>query len=341
MNKSRIVVLASTLIVGVGVLTAVGALYLDPARAAVGPLPAAGLALPADAQFVMGIDVRRFVASPFYARFGEEHAVTRPQAFAEMEEKTGINPERDVDAIYVAGRKNSGKRHDGDGVVIVVGTFDRSRVSRAIETSRKGATSTKYQGTPVYLFEETRAGRKAGAVAFLDDHTLVMGSRPSVEQTIDANAGDGRGLRGNPAMTALLETVRPGSTFWMVGDQSVLAHLPQGIPGSGGDGQGMGLPPLKTVVVTGDLDPVVSFEATGEAADDDAAQNLADVVRGFVAMASLQAHQKPELKQLASAVSVTTDANKVRIAARFPYELLDALKPKKAAAVEPDAATEQ
>jgi hypothetical protein len=334
MNRSRVVVAASTFIVAAGALTAIGALYLDPARAAVGPLPAEGLALPADAQFVMGIDVRRFVASPFYARFGEEHAVARPQAFAEMEEKTGINPERDVDAIYVAGRKGTGgKRGDGDGVVIVVGTFDRDKVSRAIETSHKGAASTKYHGAPVYVFEEARAGRKGGAVAFLDDHTLVMGSRVGVEQTIDARSGEGLGLRSNAAMTALLESVRPGSTFWMVGDQSVMAHMPKGIPAPGGEGQSMTLPQLKTVVVTGDLDPMVSFEATGEAADDAAAQNLADVVRGFVALASLQANQKPELKQLASGVSVTTDANKVRIAARFPYELLESLKPKKAAAV--------
>jgi hypothetical protein len=342
MNKSRIVVLASTLVVGAGVLTAVGALYLDPAQAAVGPLPAAGLSLPADAQFVMGIDVRRFVASPFYTRFGDEHAAARPKAFAEMEEKTGINPERDVDAIYIAGRKGTGgKGHDGDGVVIVVGTFDRYKVSRAIETSHKGAASTKYNGTPLYLFEEKRAGHKAGAVAFLDDNTLVMGSRSAVEQTIDVRFGGGQGLRGNAPMTALLETVRPGSTFWMDGDQSVLGHMPKGIPAPGGDGQSMSLPPLKTVVVTGDLDPVVSFEATGEASDGAAAQSLADLVRGFVALASLQAHQKPELKQLAAGVSVTTDANKVRIAARFPYEVLESLRTKKTArGVEPATAVE-
>jgi hypothetical protein len=333
MNRSRLVVAASTFIVAAGALTAVGALYLDPARAAVGPLPAAGLVLPADAQFVMGIDVRRFVASPFYARFADEQAAARPQAFAEMEEKTGINPERDVDAIYVAGRRGTaGKRGDGDGVVIVTGTFDRYKVSRAIETSHKAATGTKYNGTPIYVFEEGRGAHgKGGAVAFLDDHTLVMGSRGSVEQTIDTRAGDGQGVRGNAALSALLETVRPGSTFWMVGDQSVLSQMPKGLPGPDGDVQGLGLPPLKSVVVTGDLDPVVSFEATGEASDPAAAQNLADVVRGFVAMASLQASQKPELKQLASGVSITTDANKVRIAGRFAYELLDALRPKKAA----------
>ena len=332
MNRSRIVVLASTLIVAAGALTAVGALYLDPARAAVGPLPAEGLALPADAQFVAGIDVRRFVASPFYTRFGEEHAAARPRAFAEMEEKTGINPERDVDAIYIAGRKGAGKGHDGTGVVIVVGTFDRYKVSRAIETSHKGVAGTKYHGTPVYVFDESGSRRKGGAVAFLDDHTLVMGSRAGVEQTIDAKSGDGAGLRSNTAMTALLETVRPGSTFWIVGDQSALAHMP-GIPAPGGDGQAMSLPPLKTVVVTGDLDPLVSLEATGEASDATAAQKLADVVRGFVALATLQANQKPELQQLASAVSVTTDATKVRVAARFPYELLESLHTRKKAAV--------
>jgi hypothetical protein len=334
MNKSRMVVLASTLIVGAGALTAVGALYLDPARAAVGPLPAEGLVLPADAQFVAGIDVRKFVASPFYTRFSEEHAQARPQAFAEMEAKTGINPERDVDAIYMAGRKTLGKRGADGGVVVVVGTFDRYKVQRAIETSHKGVTSLNYQGTPVYLFNEDAEKGKAGAVAFLDDRTLVMGARASVEQTISAKASGG-GLRSNAAMTALLEGVRPGSTFWAVGDQSVLSQMPGGMPAPGGDGQTMSLPPLKTVVVTGDLDPVVSFEATGEAADAAAAQNLADVVRGFVALATLQANQKPELKQLASGVSITTDANKVRIAARFPYELLDSLRPKRAAEAGP------
>jgi hypothetical protein len=332
MNKSRFVLAASTFIVAAGTLTAVGALYMDPARAAVGPLPAEGLALPADAQFVMGIDVRRFVASPFYARFSGEHGEARPQAFAEMEAKTGIDPERDVDAIYVAGRKGAtGKRHDGDGVVIVTGTFDRYKVQRAIETGERGVTSASHLGTPMYLFgEESRRG-KAGAVAFLDDKTLVMGSRKGVEGTIAARTDGRSGLRANAELTALLETVRPGSTFWVVGDRSVLASMPKGIPAPQGGVEEIGLPPLKSVVVTAELDPVVSFEATGEAADPAAAQNLADVVRGFLALANLQGAQKPELKQLSSAVSITTDANKVRINGRFPYEMLDALRAKKTA----------
>ena len=91
-------------------------------------------------------------------------------------------------------------------------------------------------------------------------------------------------------------------------------------------GQGsFSLPAMKSVVVTGDLDPMVAVEVTGEALDSKAAQSLADVVRGFVALASLQASQKPELKELASAVSVTTDAARVHVNLRVPYELIDSL----------------
>src|SRR5438045_459906 len=99
MSRSRLVVLSSAVVVSVGALAAAGAFYLDPARAAVGPLPPQGLSLPAGTRFVMGIDVKRFVASPFYTRYAAARAASRPQAFAELEEKTGLNPERDVDQV--------------------------------------------------------------------------------------------------------------------------------------------------------------------------------------------------------------------------------------------------
>jgi hypothetical protein len=45
-------------------------------------------------------------------------------------------------------------------------------------------------------------------------------------------------------------------------------------------------------------------------------------------MASLQAQQRPELQQLASAISVTTEQNRVLVNARVPYETLEMLQPK-------------
>lgn len=326
MTRSRLVVLSSLIVVGVGVVGALGALYLDPARAAVGPLPAEGLALPGDTQFVMGFDVHRFVASPFYQRFGKDrHGQGRPPGFTELEEKTGLNPERDVDRIVLAGRA-ADKGPDG-GVVLVSGRFDRTKLSRAIETAGKGVTYKSHEGSTMYLFSEGE-GARSGAVAFLDDDTLVLGPRASVEATLTNHAAGKVPMRSNAALVALLESVKPGSTFWAVGDQSVLSRLPLTVPGAAGQGS-VTLPPVKSVVVTGDLDPLVAVELTGEAVDDKAAQSLADVVRGLVALASLQASQKPELRELASAVSVTTDATRVHVNVRVPYELLDSLSGKR------------
>jgi len=325
MTRSRLVVLSSMIVVAVGITGALGALYFDPARAAVGPLPAEGLSLPGDTRFVMGLDVHRFVASPFYQRFAKGDGTARPQAFKDLEEKTGLNPEKDVDRIVIGGR-GMDKGPDG-GVVLVSGRLDRTRISRAIETESKGVTHENHEGTTVYLFHEG-SPRGAAAAAFVDDDTLVLGSQPGVEATITNYARGQSPIRANAALITLLEGLKPGSTFWVVGDQSVLSQMPMNIPGPGGQGA-VSLPPVKTVVVTGELDPVVAVEVTGEAADPKAAQSLADLVRGFVALASLQSGQRPELKDLASAVSVTTEANRVRVNLRAPYELLDALQPRR------------
>jgi hypothetical protein len=327
MTRSRLVVLVSMVVVGLGVTAGISAIYLDPARAAVGPLPAEGLVLPASARFVMGVDVKRLTASPFY----KKQAALRPDAFRDLEARTGVNPERDVETLLVAGGSQD------QGVALLVGTFDRARLARTIETEKKGQVTWKdVQGTTVYLFHEGE--QRAGAAAFLDDRRLVVGSAAAVETAVAAKVQGGAGLKANVALSALLERVKPGSTFWMVGDQSLLANLPKSVPMGGGDSQ-VTLPSLKSVVVTGDLDPVVSVAITGDASDEPSAKNLADVVRGFVAIVSMQGSQKPELKQLASAVSVTTETTHVQVNARIPYDLIEALAPKHAANAEPPAAS--
>ena len=96
----------------------------------------------------------------------------------------------------------------------------------------------------------------------------------------------------------------------------------------------MQLPALKALMVTGDLDPRRDPRRHGRRGRRGPAQKLADVVRGFVALASLQAIQKPELSGPANAISVTTEQSSVHVSARVPYEVLDALQPKKAAGVD-------
>jgi hypothetical protein len=330
MTRSRLVVLSSMVVVAVGVAAALGALWLDPARAAVGPMPAQALVLPKDARYVMGFDVKRFAASPFYARYGSRKGM-KPEALAQLEEKTGLDPQRDIDQIVVAGTESA--RGGVPGLALVTGRFDLYKLGRALETEGK-VRGYNHEGVTVYAYKEE--GPRATAIAFLDESTILFGQKDRVEAAVGSRTRGETPLRGNAVLLALVEKVRLGSTFWMVGDQSILAGMPTSIPAPGASGPDQGgaasiaLPSLRSLTVTGDLDPQVSLDVTGEAADEAAAKNLADIVRGFVALASLQAAQKPELQQLASAFNVATEQNRVLVTARIPYAMIDALQAKAA-----------
>ena len=150
-----------------------------------------------------------------------------------------------------------------------------------------------------------------------------------MEAAVSSRAKGATPLRGNAASWACSSASSPAATFWMVGDQSLLQNLPSTIPSPGGGGNSINLPALKSLIVTGDLDPDVTLAITGETPDAAAATNLADIVRGLVALASLQASQKPELQGLAQAISVTTEQSQVQVNARIPYTLIEALQPKK------------
>ncbi|HVO11373.1 MAG TPA: hypothetical protein VMX54_11585 [Vicinamibacteria bacterium] len=320
MKHSRTVVFVATIVVAVGLAAALGALWLDPARAAVGPLPARGLLLPADARFLIGCDVQRLTSSPFYARFGKDRAL-QPDALRVLEEKTGINPARDVQQIVIAG---TGATRESPGLALVTGHFDLGKLGRTLETEGR-ARGYNHEGVTVYAFKEE--GPQPVAVAFLGGDALLFGTRDRVEQGVSSSTRGDAPLRGNAGLMALLQRLRPGSTFWMVGDQSLLAGLPASLPAPGaGGGASISLPALRSLTVTGDLDPQVSLSVTAEAADEPGAKNLADVVRGLVALGSLQAQQKPELAQLASAVTVATEGNRVLVSARVPYATLEALQ---------------
>jgi hypothetical protein len=318
MSRSRILAFASLGIVALGAAVAVGALVTSASRAGVGPLPSAGLVLPADATFLVGIDVKRLAASTLY----QKQAAARPEVFKELEDTTGLRLERDVELVVLAGSKT--KR----GVALAFGPFDEHRLALAIE-ARPGVSADKVAGTTLYAFAAS-ASKAARGIAFLDKGTILLGDVAQLRETLKAHGQGKTPLQSNATLLKLLVRVRPGSTFWMVGDQSLLANLPATLPSPSGSSASLTLPALQSLIVTGDVEPLVSLHVTGGTADEAAAKNLADMVRGFVAIFALQASQKPELKELASALSVTQNATEVLVNFQIAPAVLERLGGKSA-----------
>ena len=328
MNRNRLVLFASVLVVALGVVAGLGALWLDSARAAVGPLPGQGLVLPADTQFVMGLDVRRLASSPMWTRWSTDKRM-RPETLDEIERWTGLDPARDIDQIVVAGRSEAGKKQPTP-LVMVMGRFNLERLGWSLDKVERGTTS-QLEGATLFTLEEKGV---SSSLALLDTSTLLFGPTAKVEGAVMSRSRGETPLRQNAELLALVEGVKRGSTFWMVGDQGLLANMPQGVPPAvmGGGSATMNLPPLRSLTVTGDLDPELSLSLTGVAADEASASKLADVLRGLVALVSLQAQQKPELAELASAFSISTETTRVLVNARIPWELVEALQSKNPAA---------
>jgi hypothetical protein len=318
MSRSHSVLFASALVVGLGSSAALSGLLLQGGAKGIGPLPGSALSLPAETRFVAGVEVKKLVQSPLYSRY----PAMAPAAFSEIKARTGLDPAKDLDRIVLA---NTSDRPQ-TGVIFVYGTINLPGLRQAVQApDHKGVQEKKVGGETLFSYEDKNG--TSVSVVLLDEHSLLVGTGPAVDQVL-ANLSSGKTpLRENKGLVERISKLRQGATFWMAGDQSVLQALPRTLPGSDASGgQALNLPALTGLSLVADLSPAIVLDLQGETKSPTEAKQLADVVRGFVALASMQAAQKPELQGLASAVNVTNEENRVLLNARVPYEVLDSLQ---------------
>lgn len=305
--------------VGAGLLVLAAAL---PLRAA-GPLPT-GFEPPEGTRLLAGLDLQALLRSPLWERVKREGG--GPLAgLQRLRDDPGLDVERDVDEVVLAvGAPRGGAEHV---LVHVSGRFDRYQLGRAIEKSRK-ATWRSVAGHTLYLLGEGQGS--PGALAFLGDHALVLGSRVDVEALLE-----GRATAPSPLLD-VAAGVSGSPAFWLAVDGEMARGLdPVGGARAGagppGAAAGFSLPPLRAILVSGELDPQLRLEVEAEALDDTAARNLADAVRGLLALASFQAAEKPELQKLLAGALVASQGRRATLELAVPWELLDQLEQKPAA----------
>lgn len=335
MNRSRVLVISTLSIVGLGLLIAFG-MRLALVRAAGGPLPPEALDLPPEVRSLLVLDVKRFVASPFYAKFGQPGSPTRLQAFDDLKRTAGIDPERDIDRLVVGSLGSTSK----EAVALALGRFDSVRLDQTLTSATGRMVKTLVGGASLYRSSDP--SRPPTAIAVFGPGTVALGSAGMVEGIV-ARRGGGA-LKANTRLLALVERIGSAHTFWMVTDDSALSQLDRASRPAGTPSLPLGLPPFKNAVIMADFEPEVTLAVSAETADEQAARNLADMIKGFVALASLQAQQKPELAELSRAVTAATQGPRIDLSCRASYTLLDTLltkRPKPAAqpAGAPEAAS--
>jgi hypothetical protein len=328
MNHHKFVVTATvTLLVLAGVVGGLAIYSNVVVRASVPDLPEVVRYLPANYQVVFGMNVDRFVKSPIFLKFQDQHGQEFATNLQEFITKTGVDPTRDVHYLVAAGRTLEG--HKGSGVVVAIGSFDEEKITSFIKTKAQTPVFefTYTDGTHVLMIPESDSNKLSKGIAFIKPSEIALGDQDSLKALLDARLNPQQlGIEANPVLAPLVNSMNPNEMFWFAGDAaSILAKAPTNTPFGGS------ISAIQNVVGTLNLDDAVVGKITATATNADAAQKLTDVARGFVALGQLAGDQNPDLTELLKGIniSVDKDKNQISLVMNFPFELLEKLQHSK------------
>ncbi|HQZ38773.1 MAG TPA: hypothetical protein PLH72_07010 [Vicinamibacterales bacterium] len=320
-KKTRYFLLVSgaILIVGLGTGLVASYLGLPVSLSSQAAGPAELQYVPPDAAVVAYANVRDVMNSEFRRRFRELEPPSTDRD--QFEQKTGLDIERDIDSVVAAfmpGTDDLSARPERSAVVLARGRFEAARLEAlALE---HGGTAEDYKGKRLLTrLDSGKTDADGMAVGFIEADLVGLGSAEAVKRAIDAGA-DHRNVASNNDLMRLVAEL-DNSNVWAVGRFDALARqarLPSEVQAQ--------LPTVTWFSAAGHVNGGVNGVFKAEARDEAAAQNLRDVVRGFLAMARLQAGSRPGMQQMVDSLQLTGEGTTVALAFSIPSEFFDALE---------------
>jgi len=321
--KTRYFVIASALVLVVGIGTGMVAYYVGVPQLGVGRTGPAELRyVPADAAVVAYADVHTLMGSEIRQRI-RQAMPGQENGQREFKDQTGIDIEHDVDRVVACLEPTPGGAGEGRGLVLARGRFDTARLESLMRDH--GATIDTYKGKQLIIeAPPVPAGRVNGgetfAVLFIEPGLAAVGSEALVRRAVDLQGGSGS-ITTNDELMNLLRGVDDGTrTMWAVGRFDALAQgheLPPQIASQ--------LPAITWFSVSGRVDSAVSASIRADTRDDAAAKNLRDVVQGFIGLARLQASARPEFKAALDSVQLGGTGKTVTLSFTVPPSAFDLL----------------
>jgi hypothetical protein len=264
--------------------------------------------VPADARFVGYADVRDVMGSEVRRKLSALQPGTNSGA-EHFKEQTGIDLETDVDYV-VASLSGSDPTEGEPPFVLVRGRFDQVRIEGLIRD--QGGMVEDYQGSRLLVHEDKKL-----AVVFLEPGLVAVGSPVAVRRSIDTKT-DGSSVKTNDELMRLVRDIDDGDA-WVVARFDALAggRLPPAVASQ--------LPPINWFSARGFVDTGLQGQLRVETRDEAAAQNLQEVIRGFLALGRLQSGQHPEIAEFLNSVQLSGDGKTVSLSFSLPSDMIDAL----------------
>jgi hypothetical protein len=314
-SRTRAFVVLSLSVMVVGVGSGLTAYYVGfPARAFSGRGPDELQYVPSDVAVVAYVDVREVMASALRQRMkgalpGQENGQR------EFQDQTGINIETDIEHVVacLGWPAGSDSKMPGSGMVLARGLFDEVKIEALMRDH--GAVVESYKGKRLIVASPAGVAQPPEfALSFLKPGLVAVGNASLIRRAVDLENGGGANMTSNDEVMNLVKSLDSGNA-WAVGRfDAVRARIPSGLTQ---------LPAITWFSVSGQVNDGINAVVRAEARDDESATNLRDVVRGFLALAKLQAASKPELQAVVQSLELGGSGRTVALSFSVPGAVFD------------------
>jgi len=348
-TKTRYFMAGSAAILVAGLCTGLVAYYGGgiPSLSASRTGPAELSYIPADATVVAYANVGEVMASEIRQKM--KQVMPGEQGQKEFQQQTGIDIERDIQ--YVVAAVTSAAPANANGLVVARGNFNPTQLetlarehggvveeykgkrlvtvsaenAERIEAERADKAEAPDVTTPgTNVTVERHTGNHRMTLAFLEPGLIAIGSEPAIKNSIDAQLTS-HSITSNDEMMELVADIERGNNAWAVGRFDAIAseaRIPVEIKNR--------LPAVKTFAVMSHIDGGVAGTLRAEARDDESAENLRQVVQGFLALGRMQAQADPKIAGLLNTLQLSGSGKTVALSFAVPAEVFDMIPKYKA-----------
>lgn len=264
--------------------------------------------VPADAQMVAFANVSDIMNSELRQKLMQLEPGAADGA-DRFELETGINIQTDVDHIVAALSADSGP--NGRPLLLARGRFNPSNLESLARD--RGAVVEEYKSKRLVTHGEAGMG-----LVFVEPNLVAIGTPAALRRAIDTRAEDGANITSNTELMALVNDIDDGNA-WAVARLDALAAGP--LPAD----LARQLPPVNWFAASANIDGGIRGVVHAEARDEKSANDLRDVLRGFIALARLQMGERAEFADLMNSLQLGGQGNKVSLGFAVPSEMIDAL----------------
>lgn len=307
-RRTRLFVLVAAGILVVGLGTGLVASYVGLQNLTLigGKGPAEFAYVPIDSRLVAYANVRDVMNSELRRKMDASHP--GGDGARVFQEKTGIDIEKDIDYLIAAAAGKEPDVEDAPPLVLARGRFDQVRIEGFAK--QEGATVEDYKGTRLVSHEKV-------AIAFVEPGLVALGGADAVRRAIDTKAG-GQNASDNAELMRLVRDVDDG-TVWAVAKFDALASdkLPKEVASK--------LPAINWFSAKGVINGGVEGQVRAEARDEMAAQDLRQVIQGFMALARMQGGSQAGVADFMNSLQLGGQGKTVSLTFSLPPAVIDAL----------------